>query len=112
MSANSKIRLVHSFALVSLLVLSGCTWVQPIDTSTSVALASASDVAGCNRLGTTTSTVRDQIGWFSRGEEKVAEELLTLAQNAAFEMGGNTLVATAEPRDGSQQFVIYSCTAM
>ncbi len=91
------------------ITLGGCTWVKPIENADSVSLASLTEVENCARLGTTTSSVKDQIGWFNRGEEKVATELLTLAQNAATAMGGNRLVANGEPTEGSQQFIVFSC---
>jgi len=80
-----------------------------MENAASVSLAQNADVENCERLGTTTSTVRDQVGWFNRSDERVASELLTLAQNSAISMGGNTLVTTTDPENGSQQFVIYSC---
>jgi hypothetical protein len=83
-----------------------------MENAESISLTNASEVAECERLGTTTSSVKDQIGWLNRNDEKVASELLTLAQNSALTMGGNTLVATADPLEGSQQFVIYSCPDM
>ena len=101
-----------SLTTITAALIAGCTWVQPIDTSTSVALTTADEVQNCERLGTTTSTVKDQIGWLNRSEERVATELLTLAQNSAYTMGGNTLVASAEPMGGSQHFVIYTCPSM
>ena len=112
MSIIASSYLSRSLSLLFVLVVAGCTWVQPLDTSTTVAVAAAAEVENCQRLGTTTSSVKDQIGWFNRSESRVASELLTLAQNAAFTMGGNTLVATAEPMGGSQHFVIYSCADM
>ena len=109
MCKSKNINLAASLATTTLLIASGCTWVKPIEDASSVYLVGAANTQGCDRLGTTTSSVKDQIGWLNRSDERVASELLTLAQNSAVAMGGNTLVATAEPMGGSQHFVIYSC---
>lgn len=108
MPSLSKSR-ITSIALCPLILTTACTWVEPMENAASVSLAQNADVENCERLGTTTSTVRDQVGWFNRSDERVASELLTLAQNSAISMGGNTLVTTTDPENGSQQFVIYSC---
>lgn len=94
------------------ILITACTWVEPVENAASVSLLEASDISTCERLGTTTASVRDQVGWFNRSNDRVAMELLTLAQNSAVSMAGNTLVASAEPNEGSQQFVIYSCPDM
>lgn len=91
------------------LIFSGCTWVEPVENAASVSLRNSTDISGCERLGTATSSVKDRLGWFERDEEQVASELLTLAQNSAVSMGGDTLVATADPEDGYQEFGVYSC---
>ena len=107
-----KLNTIHaclSVAVLSALITAGCTWVEPIEDAQIVYLVRAANTQGCERLGTTLSTVKDQIGWLNRSDTRVAAELLTLAQNAAVTMGGNSLVETAPPMDGSQQFIIYSC---
>jgi hypothetical protein len=44
-----------------------------------------------------------------RNDEKVIGELLTLAQNSAVDLGGDTLVAEGGPSEGTQKFRIYKC---
>lgn len=109
MQTTSILKIAILLGLSSLAFTSGCTWVQESAGASSVALLDITDVQNCNRLGTTTSSVKDQIGWFSRGEEKVAEELLVLAKNSAAEMEGNILTVNSVAEAGSQQFIIYSC---
>jgi len=88
---------------------SGCTWVKPAAGAGSVALVMPKHVINCKSLGTTTVEVKDRVGFVNRSEEKVAEELLTLAKNAAVKQGGDTLVADGAPVDGTQKFKIYKC---
>ena len=88
---------------------SGCTWVDPDAGAGNVALVMPKHVINCKSLGTTTVEVKDKVGFVNRSEEKVAEELLTLARNSAVKLGGDTLVADGAPVDGTQKFKIYKC---
>lgn len=96
-------------SILSCALVTGCTWAEPTELASSVSLIEQSAVQGCERLGTTTSSVKDQIGWFNRGEEKVSSELATLAQNAAASMGGNSIAIAGEAIEGAQQFIVYAC---
>jgi len=87
----------------------GCSWVKPTEQAGGVRLAAAAEVSGCQRLGKTTSSVADSIGPFSRGGERVAEELATLARNEAALMGGDTVAPESPVEDGRQVFGVYRC---
>lgn len=87
----------------------GCTWVDPKPGASSVTLVMPTHVSNCKPLGTTISQVKDKIGIINRSDEKVAEELLTLAKNSAVDLGGDTLVAEDVPNEGTQKFKIYKC---
>jgi hypothetical protein len=106
-----KIQLRSPVALMLLgyVAISGCTWVEPKPGASSVTLVMPTHVTNCQPVGTTTSQVKAKIGIFNRSEETVAGELLTLAQNSAVEVGGDTLVALTPPVDGEQKFKIYKC---
>ncbi len=106
-----KIQLRSSVAIVLLgyVATSGCTWVDPIAGATSVTLVQPTHVSNCKSIGTTTSQVKAKIGIINRNDEKVTGELLTLAQNSAIEVGGDTLVAEGAPSEGTQKFRIYKC---
>lgn len=108
MPINIKPALLPSFTL-SILLLTGCTWVEPTELASSVSLIETTTAQGCERLGSTTSSVKDQIGWFNRGEDKVTSELVTLAKNAAASMGGNSIATSGELIEGAQQFIVYAC---
>lgn len=95
--------------LLGATIATGCTWVDPIPGASAVTLVKAPHVVNCKPLGTTTSSVKDKVGFINRSDEKVTEELLTLAKNSAVELGGDTLVAESGPYEGSQKFKIYKC---
>ena len=90
-------------------VLSACTWVEPTKQGSEVVLAETSSVEGCKRVGTASSSVKHEVGIFSRSEDKVREELETLGKNQAAEMGGDTIIAKGPPVDGSMNFDVYKC---
>ncbi len=95
--------------LLALGIVGGCTWVQPEDGAEEVRLVEKRHVEGCQRLGSTTTEVRDRVAAVQRRPGKVEEELDTLAKNSAAEAGGDTLVATSDVRDGRRTYDIYRC---
>lgn len=98
-------------SLLSLMpfALANCTWVKPIENASEVALVNPVHIVQCETLGTTRVSVKDRLGVLKRNNEKVAEELNTLAKNSAVEMGGNTIVELSDVTDGAQEFGIYQC---
>jgi hypothetical protein len=98
------------FALMFLqLPLSACTWIPLTDAGSTVQVRRSDQVQGCERKSRVTASVKDRIGAISRSEDKVREELQTLARNEAASGGGNVVVAMTEPTDGRQVFVVYRC---
>jgi hypothetical protein len=89
--------------------LAACTWVEPTKEGSEVFLVKDFNVEGCKKLGSTTSYVKHKVGFVTRGEEKVNEELITLAKNKAAEMGGNSIVAQGPAKEGRMSFDIYKC---
>ncbi|MEZ5503271.1 MAG: DUF4156 domain-containing protein [Halioglobus sp.] len=104
-----NIRKPVAIVLLGYLAASGCTWVDPVPGASNVTLVMPTHVSNCKPLGSTTSQVKDKVGFINRSDEKVAEELLTLAKNSAVELGGDTLVAEGAPNEGTQKFRIYKC---
>ena len=94
--------------LLSLLV-NGCTWVPLTEEGTQVQVRTADQVRGCEPMGQVTAVVKHKIGAIMRSEQKVREELRTMARNEAARMGSNALTAETEPTDGRQVFLIYRC---
>lgn len=95
--------------LFSVLTVFGCQWVKPTDGGDNVSLVKMAHVVNCEKLGSTTSTVKDSIGFIDRKERKVVDELVTLAKNDAAKMGGDTIVAKKAISEGSQEFNVYRC---
>ena len=89
--------------------LHACTWVKTSEEAENVALVKAAHVANCEKVATTTSTVREKVGMIERKEEKVGKELVALAKNEAIKVGGDTILADGPIQDGSQKFLIYRC---
>ncbi|MCB1691018.1 MAG: DUF4156 domain-containing protein [Halioglobus sp.] len=106
---NIPFRKPAAIMLLGIVAASGCTWVDPIAGASAVTLVQPSHVVNCQSIGTTISQVANKIGFVNRSDDKVTEELLTLAKNSAVEMGGDTLVAEGGPSEGTQKFRIYKC---
>lgn len=87
----------------------GCVFVQPTAEGKKVRLLAPHEVERCRSLGTLTSQVADRVGAILRSREAVQEDVLINAQNAAAEMGGDTIVATSELEGGKQTFGVYRC---
>lgn len=102
-------RRMHWALILSLLAIAGCTWVETTESGQQVRLATQDQVAKCKKLGKTTVSVMDKVGFISRSEEKVAEELQALAKNSAAEMEGDTVVASSAVSNGEQSFDVYRC---
>jgi len=89
--------------------LSGCTWVEPTKEGKEVLLVKSFNVETCKHLGSTKASVKHEIGPVTRSEEKVREELITLAKNHAADMGGDSIVAKGAVTEGAMSFDIYQC---
>lgn len=101
--------LVWVGALVLLSTLSACTWVELKEEAESIAVLNEAP-SGCERLGASNAVTKADIGFIDRNNETVAEELQTLARNAAVRMGGDTVVVESEiSQAGEQTFGIYRC---
>ena len=96
-------------ALISIFFIAGCTWVHLTSEGELVQKVTASDVDECKKIGEATVSVKNTIAGISRSSEKMAEELLILGQNAASEMGGDTIVQVSEVQKGEQTFNVYKC---
>ena len=98
------------FVLIAAIAsLGGCTWVETTKEGEEVLLVKSFNVETCARIGSTTASVKHAIGPVTRSEEKVNEELVTLARNHAAEMGGDSIVANGPASSGTMSFDVYSC---
>jgi len=101
-------RLTH-VGVTTVLLLSGCAWVQLTNEGEQVSVIQPELAKTCKRIGQTESTVKDKVGVFERNDNKVADELQTLARNAAGRMGGDAVMAAGPVEEGKQLFYIYDC---
>lgn len=102
-----NIKIVATVMLVML--FSACTWVKTTAEGENVRVATADTVAGCEKLGNVTVSLKHKVGRVERKPEKVATELETLARNEGAVMGGDTVVANQQPAEGRQEFSVYAC---
>jgi len=91
------------------LLAAGCSWVKLERGAEGVRLVKPSQALNCERLGTTTTSVRNRVAGIERSPDKVATELANLARNSAWDLNGDTIVADGPPQDGKQRFTIYRC---
>ncbi len=89
--------------------LSACQWVKPTEGGDQVSLVKRTHIVNCEKLGSTTSRVKEKVGIVKRKERKVVDELVTLAKNEAAGLGGDTIVASGALQAGAQAFDIYRC---
>lgn len=99
-----------TIALGGVLLLAGaCTWTPVTAEGAQVQLASAKFVEGCQSIGKTRAKTADSVGIFARSEEKIRDELISLARNQAAEMGATTISPLGPVEDGAQTFGVYVC---
>jgi hypothetical protein len=97
-------------ALVLGLTLNACTFVPVSAQGEHVRIASASEISGCQRLGATTVTITEKVGFVRRPPEKLTQEAEATARNAAAaDWNANTIVAKGPLSDGRQVFDVYRC---
>lgn len=94
---------------LALIALSGCTFVKTTDDGAKVALVKPIHVQKCKKLGSTTSQVKENVGFINRRDKDVTLELINLAKNEAAKMGGDTIISKGEISEGRQTFEIYKC---
>lgn len=88
----------------------GCTWVDLTHEGRGVRVASAAEVAGCERLGATHSKTSDNVWIFARSDSKVEYELEALARNEAAAMGGDAIIPTGPVSEGGRRsYDVYRC---
>lgn len=90
-------------------MVAGCTWVDLDEQGYKVMLISAERAQSCEKIGSVSSSVVDNIGPIYRSEKKVQEELIRLARNDAGAIGGDAIAPATEEWNGEQSFNVYRC---
>jgi hypothetical protein len=93
----------------AMLVTSGCAWVKLTPEGEQVRVLGSGQVSACKKIGKTTVSVLAKVGFASRSEKLVREELETLARNSAGNMGGDSIVPISGIEEGEQSFDVYKC---
>lgn len=96
-------------AVVGLVGLGGCTWVDLTEAGEQVQFASQKAVEGCEQVGKTRAATQPKAWIFARSDSTIREELRSLARNDAAGMGGTTVSPLGPVEDGAQTFGIYVC---
>ncbi|MFQ5993649.1 MAG: DUF4156 domain-containing protein [Acidiferrobacterales bacterium] len=92
------------------LMLMGAKWVKLTPEGEKVRVLEEQEVGTCKRLGKTNVRLKDDyVFGIKRSEKKVKKELHILGRNSAADMGGDTIVAVTEPKEGAQKFAVYKC---
>ncbi|KZX82089.1 hypothetical protein A3715_16915 [Oleiphilus sp. HI0009] len=94
-------------AFILSITLVGCSFVDTVPGSQKVIISH--DTAECKRIGETEVKVLSSIAGIDRDEDTMAQELSTLARNAAYSKKANTITPISEIEDGRQTFVLYRC---
>lgn len=102
-------RMPWLLAMVSSIMLGGCTWVKVSPGGEKVRVLSPTEVTNCNLIGDTQVSLLARVGAVNRNEEKVQQELYALARNSAADMGGDTVVPISEVHEGKQRYTVYKC---
>jgi hypothetical protein len=85
-----------------------CTWVKPTPAGAAVREVGPEHVAGCEHLGGVSGTTTDRVV-LKRNADVVRKEQVTLAQNQAATIGGDTIVAKGPAEGPTLQFDVYRC---
>lgn len=94
---------------ITALIVQACTWVKSTELGEQVTLVQPFHVLHCQKKGQTQTHVKHEIGFFTRDEETVKEELITLAKNQAATMGADSIVAIGDVNKGNMTFEVYRC---
>lgn len=89
--------------------VAGCSTIALKPGAEEVEVLDADRVTDCRKLGVTTASVADELGFIPRGEKHVRRDIHRLAKNSAVTMNGDTLSPESEIRKGEQKFGVYDC---
>jgi len=90
-------------------MLNACTWVKTTPEGENIHVARPDEVVNCENKGELAVSLKSRVGGFERKPGKVAGELETMARNDAESMGGDTIVARSNVKEGKQVFGVYRC---
>ncbi|CAN8141410.1 DUF4156 domain-containing protein [Thiomicrorhabdus sp. 6S2-11] len=101
--------IISMLAVSTVLLMSACSWVEPLDGVDQVKVVTLPDVLRCEKLGSVNTSVLNKIGFINRDKDAVMYDSIALAKNEAVRMAGNRLVAVETIQDGHMRFDVYQC---
>jgi len=105
-----SIDITSRIAMLTILVPTlGCSWVPLTSEGENVRVLQASAVTDCQKVGKITSKTSDRIIIFARSDQKIREELESLARNESVGLNGDAVVPIGTETDGRQSFEVYRC---
>ncbi len=89
-------------------LLAGCSVVKVSEAGKRIQMVDRNQVQGCNRLGSVTTSVLDNVLFIPRKPEKIRSDLDKLARDQAVLMEANTLVHVSTV-EGQGNYIAYRC---
>jgi hypothetical protein len=89
--------------------LFACNWVPLTDAGQAVRVAQPAELRGCEAVGRTHAQTTDRVVIFARSDERIEQELESLARNEAALMGGDAIAPAGPIEKGRQSFEVYRC---
>lgn len=96
-------------ALSVTMLLSACSWIEPVEGGDQVKVVTLPEVLKCERLGSVNTSVLAKVGFIERDADAVMADSIALAKNEAVRMGGNRLIAAQTLKNGHMRFDVYQC---
>lgn len=98
-----------SFVVVAAVLATGCSTVKLKPGAAEIEVLKADRVAECRKLGSTTVSVAEKLGFIPRGDKAIQTDLHRLARNSAAGMDGDTISPEGPVEEGEQTFGVYDC---
>lgn len=95
-------------SVIAAITLSACTWVKLTSGGEKVSVL-VQVPHSCEKIGVTTSRVKDDLVIMDRNRAKVIDELTILARNTAADMNGNAVRSISDIEYGKMTFEVYRC---
>ncbi len=95
--------------VLTVFLTTACSFVDKTSGGEKVRVLAIDEVKSCRKLGTTSTSVLDNLAGIPRPQETIEEELRTVASNSASKMGGDTIVPATTAVEGQQTFHVYKC---
>ena len=105
-----KRSMVMLSAATAVVLMTGCAWVKPTPGGSRVSVVTNDQANYCEKIGQTKANTQKSVGFLDRNASKISEELITLARNSAYEMGGNAIIPITQVVDGKQTFAVLRCS--